>query len=45
MNKVVMSYYENGNPIKLYFFETTDYKRVELELLHSMKTKYNIKDN
>lgn len=45
MNKVAMSYFENGNSINLYFLKTTDYKKIELELLHSMKTKYNIKDN
>ena len=45
MNKVAMSSYENGNPICLYFLETADYKRIEAELLYSMKTKYNKKDN
>ena len=33
MNKVAMSCFENGEPVNLYFLETTDYKRIELELL------------
>ena len=45
MNKVVMEYYKMGNPIDLYFYETKDYKRVELELLRRINTRYNVKDN
>ena len=45
MNKVAMRFFEEGTPINLYFLETFDYKRIELELLCSVKTKYNIKDN
>ena len=45
MNKVAMRFFEEGTLINLYFLETFDYKRIELELLCSVKTKYNIKDN
>ncbi|MBQ8984608.1 GIY-YIG nuclease family protein [Candidatus Saccharibacteria bacterium] len=45
MNKVVMEYYEKHTPIELYFFETEQYKQVELELLSCYNTKYNTKDN
>lgn len=45
MNRVVMDCYEKGTPIRLYFYKTTDYKRVELELLRRYHTKYNVKDN
>ena len=45
MNKIVMEYYEKCVPIELYFYETMDHKRVELELLHRYHTKYNVKDN
>ena len=45
MNKVVLEYYEKGKAIHLYFFQTTDNKRVELELLTNIKTPYNVKDN
>ena len=45
MNKVVMEYYKNGTPISLYFYQTTDYKQVELNLLKQIRTKYNVKDN
>lgn len=45
MNKAVMEYFERGTPVELYFYETRDYKRVELELLGRYKTRYNVKDN
>ncbi len=45
MNRVVLDCYEKGTPIRLYFYETADYKRVELELLRRCHTKYNVKDN
>lgn len=45
MNKVVMEYYEKHTPIDLYFYETTNNKQVELELLRCYNTKYNVKDN
>jgi len=45
MNKVVLSLYEQGKTISLYFYNTTDYKRVELELLRQINTQYNVKDN
>lgn len=45
MNKVVLKQAKKGQYVKLYFFETEDYKIVELELLRQIKTKYNVKDN
>lgn len=45
MNKVVMEYFQNGHPIQLYFYETKDHKKVELDLLSQIYTKYNVKDN
>ena len=45
MNKVVRSLYLNGKRVKLYFYQTKDNKRVELELLNRIKTPYNVKDN
>ena len=45
MNKVVLSLYEQGKTVDLYFYKTTDYKHVELELLGKIKTPYNVKDN
>ena len=45
MNKVVLEYFEAGKQIKLYFLKTDDYKRVELELLSKISTRYNVKDN
>ncbi len=45
MNKVVLELSKIGKTVKLYFFNTTDYKRVELELLGAINTQYNVKDN
>lgn len=45
MNKIVMEYYEKHTPIELYFYETAQYKQIEIELLRRYKTKYNVKDN
>lgn len=45
MNKVVMEYYKGGKMIDLYFLQTENYKQVELDLLHKIHTKYNVKDN
>lgn len=45
MNKVVMEYFKKGKIIDLYFLQTEDYKQTELTLLHSIHTKYNVKDN
>ena len=45
MNKVVLEYFEAGKQIKLYFLKTDDYKKVELELLSKICTRYNVKDN
>jgi hypothetical protein len=45
MNKVVMSLFEQGQKIDLYFYDTPNYKQVELVLLRKIKTQYNKKDN
>ena len=45
MNKVVLNLFEQGQIIDLYFYETHNYKQVELELLRKIKTTYNKKDN
>lgn len=45
MNKVVLNMYEQGKIVSLYFYYTTDYKRVELDLLGKINTMYNKKDN
>ena len=45
MNKAVLEQARKGRYVKLYFLETEDYKKVELELLGKIKTKYNVKDN
>jgi len=45
MNKVVLNLYEQGKIVNLYFYNTTDYKRVELDLLRNINTMYNWKDN
>jgi hypothetical protein len=45
MNKVVLNLYEEGKIVSLYFYQTPDYKQVELELLRAITTLYNIKDN
>lgn len=45
MNKVVLALAKAGRYVKLYFYETKDYKVVERELLEKIKTRYNVKDN
>ena len=45
MNKVVLDMFEQGKTISLYFYYTTDYKGVELDLLGKIKTRYNAKSN
>lgn len=45
MNKVVLDMFEQGMTISLYFYYTTDYKGVELDLLGKIKTRYNAKSN
>ena len=45
MNKVVLEQAKKGCYVKLYFYETREYKTVELELLRQYKTKYNVKGN
>lgn len=45
MNKVVMNLFEQGQKIDLYFYDTPNYKQVELVLLRKIKTQYNKKDN
>lgn len=45
MNKVVLNLFEQGQIVDLYFYETLNYKQVELDLLKKIKTPYNAKDN
>ena len=45
MNKVVLELSKIGKTVKLYFFNTNNYKQVELELLNAINTQYNVKDN
>ena len=45
MNKVVLDTYKNGQNIDIYFYETKDYKAIEKELLKSITTLYNVKNN
>jgi hypothetical protein len=45
MNKIVLDLYEQGKVISLYFYNTPNYKQVELHLLKKINTKYNVKDN
>ncbi|ESL02563.1 toxin-antitoxin system, antitoxin component, ribbon-helix-helix domain protein [Catonella morbi ATCC 51271] len=45
MNKAVLGLFERGKIVSLYFYQTTDYKRVESELLNKIYTPYNVKDN
>jgi hypothetical protein len=45
MNKVVLSLHQKGKTVSLYFYQTADYKRVELDLLGKTNTPYNAKHN
>ena len=45
MNKVVLDLAQQGRYVKLYYLETEEYKKVELDLLRQVNTKYNVKDN
>lgn len=45
MNKVVLSLHEKGKTVGLYFYQTADYKRIELDLLGRTNTPYNVKNN
>lgn len=45
MNKVVLNLYERGKTVKLFFYKTAEYKKVEAELLKKIRTPYNVKDN
>ncbi|MDK2903910.1 MAG: hypothetical protein PWP48_217 [Clostridiales bacterium] len=45
MNKVVLDYYERGKTISLYFYQTVEHKRIELELLKQIHPPYNARDN
>jgi hypothetical protein len=40
-----LSLYEQEKTVSLYFYNTRDYKKVELELLGEINTPYNVKDN
>jgi hypothetical protein len=43
MNKVVLDLFERGKIVSLFFYYTTDFKQIELELLGKIKTTYNVK--
>ncbi|MBR1438060.1 MAG: hypothetical protein IJ587_05925 [Synergistaceae bacterium] len=45
MNKVLLELFEQGKIISLYFYKTRKHKVVERNILHSINTPYNIKDN
>ena len=45
MNKVVLQMYSENKKIDIYFFETKSYKKVEEDLLLSIETPYNVKNN
>lgn len=45
MNKAVLTLYEQGKIVSLFFYNTEDYKRVELDLLEKINTPYNMKNN
>ena len=45
MNKVVLDLHRSGKNVALYFYQTRNYKQVELDLLKRFRTKYNVKDN
>lgn len=45
MNKVVLNTYKNGQKIDIYFYETKDHKAIEKDLLKSITTPYNVKNN
>ena len=45
MNKVVLQMYSENKKIDIYFFETKSYKTVEEDLLLSIETPYNVKNN
>jgi len=45
MNKVVLQMYSENKKIDIYFLETTNYKKVEEDLLRSIETPYNVKNN
>jgi NADPH-dependent 2,4-dienoyl-CoA reductase/sulfur reductase-like enzyme len=45
MNKVVLQMYSENKKIDIYFLETKNYKMVEEDLLLSIETPYNVKNN
>lgn len=45
MNATLLNYFKNKQKVDLFFYETNDYKEIELKLLRKIKTKYNVKDN
>lgn len=45
MNKVVLENVLNDKEVKIYFYQTLDYKAVEFYLIKKLKPKYNVKDN
>lgn len=45
INKLVLKYFEAGNPLRLYFMETVDHKQVERVLLQAFVTPFNVRNN
>ena len=45
LNKVLLKLSEHGKIVSLYFYKTRKYKVVEKNILHAIRTPYNIKDN
>jgi hypothetical protein len=41
INKLILSHCLNGSSVALYFYETSDYKRIEKELRGAKKPPYN----
>ena len=45
INKLVLKHFETGNPLRLYFMETSHHKQVERVLLQTFVTPYNVRRN
>lgn len=45
MNRVVLSYFQNNQPIDIYYCLTIEHKQIEAYLLDKINTKYNFKNN
>jgi len=45
LNKALLELSEQGKTVSLYFYKTRKYKVVEKNILHAIKTPFNVKDN